>query len=95
MFAKNQILYSPGGLALKTNLRGPLPGRVWLLFFFILLIIFNIFIKESTGIGWISRSVALDMPVRGSRILGFSKFRETKSKKKFILQEEQRKRNFE
>lgn len=37
MFAKNQILYSPGGLALKTNLRGPLPGRVWLLFFFFLI----------------------------------------------------------
>lgn len=36
MFAKNQILYSPGGLALKTNLRGPLPGRVWLLFFFLI-----------------------------------------------------------
>lgn len=44
---------------------------------------------------FVSRSVALDMPVRGSRILGFSKFRETKSKKIFILQEEQRKRNFE
>lgn len=40
MFAKNQILYSPGGLALKTNLRGPLPGRVWLLFFFILKLFF-------------------------------------------------------
>lgn len=44
MFAKNQILYSPGGLALKTNLRGPLPGRVWLLFFFFIASLIILFI---------------------------------------------------
>lgn len=33
----------------------------------------------------VSRSVALDMPVRGSRILGFSKFRETKAEKKICF----------
>jgi len=86
------VLPCPQGLALAFE--GATARLVWLLFFFykfflliaafILLFIFLI-----------SRSVALDMPVRGSRILGFSKFRETKPKKKFILQEEQRKRNFE
>lgn len=72
MFAKNQILYSPGGLALKTNLRGPLPGRVWLLFFFYFINqqIYTVTINDIWV--FVSRSVALDMPVRGSRIPWFT-----------------------
>ena len=72
MFAKNQILYSPGGLALKTNLRGPLPGRVWLLFFFILFFYYYFYLSILFLDFDVSRSVALDMPVRGSRIPWFT-----------------------
>ncbi len=72
MFAKNQILYSPGGLALKTNLRGPLPGRVWLLFFFLILLFYFYIFFLVLLLPNISRSVALDMPVRGSRIPWFT-----------------------
>ena len=86
------VLPCPQGLALAFE--GATARLVWLLFFFILFSIFMLFYLCFLCV-FVSRSVALDMPVRGSRILGFSKFRETKPKKKFVLQEEQRKRNFE
>ena len=86
------VLPCPQGLALAFE--GATARLVWLLFFFFTLLYINFHYSHTVDFA-ISRSVALDMPVRGSRILGFSKFRETKPKKKFILQEEQRKRNFE
>lgn len=74
------VLPCPQGLALAFE--GATARLVWLLFFF-LFIISKIFFSICPLFFFISRSVALDMPVRGSRILGFSKFRETKAEKNF------------